>query len=298
MTLSTVAILGSGDMGSAVARCLAMKGIRTVTCLEGRSERSRQLAALAGMEVRDSLEAMLADSDVLLSIIPPADAVDFATKICPLIAAAGRDALFVDCNAIAPATTASVAAVAAACDVRFQDVGIVGAAPREGRMPVRFYTSGPHNDVIQALAMELIEVHPLGAGTGTASALKMVYASLTKGTHALRAAALIAGQQLGVGEAIRAEWRRSLPDVYAAMMHRMPILACDSGRWSGEMREIARTYDSVGLPTGFHEGAAWMYALLSQTGLAAESRDEAREKDRPIEEVLEQFIAALTASRR
>ena len=64
------------------------------------------------------------------------------------------------------------------------------------------------------------------------------------------------------------------------------------------MHEIAKTYEALGLPPSFHEGAAWIYELLSQTGLAAESRDEARQKNRSIEDVLEQFVAAFTANRQ
>lgn len=298
MTIECVAILGSGDMGSAVAASLIANGKRVVTCLDGRSERSRALAARAGMEDAGSAAAMLASADLLLSIVPPASAAGFAAQVCPLVAASGRDILFVDANAIAPQTVAGIAAIAAGNGVRFQDVGIVGAAPRPGRMPVRFYTSGPCNDEMQDLATDLVEIWPLGSVTGTASAMKMVYASLTKGTHALRAAALLAARKLGVDDAIHAEWQRSLPDVYKAMEGRMPILACDSGRWAGEMREIAETYESVGLPRGFHEGAQAMYELLAQTGLAAESRDEAREKARSIESVVDELAAVLTAPRR
>ena len=298
MKTHTIAILGTGDMGSAVGRCLADNGLKAVTCLDGRSERSKDLARDAGMEDRAGLEAMLADADMLLSIVPPAAALRFAEQMCPLISASGRDVLFVDCNAIAPTTTCELAAIAANNGVRFQDVGIIGASPRPGRMPVRFYTSGPHNAAMKQLAAELIEIRPIGDDIGRASGIKMVYASLTKGTHALRAAAAIAGERLGVGDEIRHEWQRSLGDTWAAMLKRLPILACDSGRWSGEMREIAKTYDSLGLPPSFHEGAEWIYELLSKTDLATESRDEAHEKNRSIEEVLEQFLATFTANRR
>ncbi len=150
---------------------------------------------------------------------------------------------------------------------------------------------------MQDLTTDLIDVRPLGEDIAKASSIKMVYASLTKGTHALRAAALIAGEQLGVSDEIRAEWQASLPEAYAAMEKRMPILACDSGRWTGEMREIAKTYESVGLPSAFHEGAESMYEFLAGTSLAGESRDEAREMDRSIEEIVALLHEALLSRR-
>jgi len=297
MTIETVAIVGAGDMGSAVAACVIEKGMRVVTCLSGRSDRSQALAQDAGMSDCNSLEAMIDEADMLLSIVPPAVAVDFANEVCPLIKASERDVLFVDCNAIAPTTAWKIAVIANQHKVNFQDVGIVGAAPRPERTPVRFYTSGPWNDLMQELATDLIDVRPLGEDIARASSIKMVYASLTKGTHALRAAALLAGEQLGVSDEIQAEWQDSLPEAYAAMKNRIPILASDSGRWTGEMREIAKTYESVGLPSGFHEGAEWMYEFLAETSLAGETRDEAREKDRSIEEIVALLHEALLSRR-
>jgi 3-hydroxyisobutyrate dehydrogenase-like beta-hydroxyacid dehydrogenase len=281
-----VAIMGSGDMGSAVAKSLESHDINTLTCLAGRSQRSQELAHSAGMTIVDDLSSLVASAEIFLSIMPPAAALKFAEKTCPIIAASGKDVLFVDCNAVSPATVGEIAAVASDHKVRFQDVGIIGPAPRQGRSPVRFYTSGPWIGVVEKISTELIDVRPLGEDIGRASAIKMVYASLTKGTHALRAAALIAGDELGVGAEIRAEWQQSLPDVYRAMEGRIPILAADSARWTGEMREIAETYASAGITRGFHEGAEWIYAMLAQTQLADESRAEATNKARTIEETL------------
>lgn len=290
----TVGILGTGDMGSAVAGCLIGKGFEVVSCLEGRSERSRRLAADAGISNATSLAGMVSRIDVLLSILPPSSAPEFAREICPLIDQSGRDILFADCNAVSPATVSDMAGTAAAHKVRFQDIGIVGAAPHPGRLPVRFYTSGPWIAEIQDLGTGLIDVKPLGEQIGRASALKMVYASLTKGTNALRVAALLAAEQLGVGEEARAEWAYSLPDVYKAMQGRVPDLAADAGRWTGEMREIAATFESAGVTPFFHEGAEWVYALLAATELADESRDEARGSGRSMEETLRIFAAGLS----
>jgi hypothetical protein len=120
------------------------------------------------------------------------------------------------------------------------------------------------------LAADLIAVRPIGEDIGRASAIKMVYASMTKGTHALRAAAVMAGEKLGVGEEIREEWQSSLPDIYAAMEYRLPRLPGVSGRWAGEMQEIAKTYESLGLTPSFHEGAEWVYELLASVTLDGE----------------------------
>ena len=104
---------------------------------------------------------------------------------------------------------------------------------------------------------------------------------------------MIAGESLGVGDDIRREWQESMPDTWHAMEKRTPELPSVSGRWTGEMREIAQTYESLGLTSSFHEGAEWIYELLSQTALADESREEARERSRSVKETLAQFVRTL-----
>ena len=281
-----VAIIGCGDMGSAVAKSLKSQGVNTVTCLAGRSQRSHDLAHSVGMTVVTDLGSLVEHAEMVLSIMPPSAALQFAREICPIIAASGRKVLFVDCNAVSPMTVNEIAGIANEHAVRFQDVGIIGPAPRPDRSSVRFYTSGKWTNEIRKIATDLIDVRSLGEDIGRASAIKMVYASLTKGTHALRAAALMAGDELGVGAEIRTEWQQSLPDVYRAMESRIPILAADAERWTGEMREIAKTYASAGITPDFHAGAEWIYDVLSRSPLAHESRAEAAEKDRSIEETL------------
>ena len=284
--LNRIAIIGAGDMGSSVAAELHHNGFDVTTCLEGRSNRSRNLATLAGMRTVEDLETLVADADLLLSIIPPSAAVEFARRIVPLMEQTASNALFVECNAVAPATVREIAGIAANHGVDFQDVGIVGSPPQAGRIPVRFYTSGPHEGVLRRIETERIEVKPLGAEVGRASAMKMMYASLNKGTNALRAAAILAARQLGVSDDLQAELAHSLPDVHKAMHARMPNIACDAARWTGEMREIASTYRDAGLTSGFHEGAEWVYEVLADSPIADESRDEADAKQRSLDEVI------------
>ena len=288
-----IAIVGAGDMGSSVAAELLDNGFDVTTCLERRSQRSRQLAARAGVRTVADAESLVADADLLLSIIPPSAAVSVARQMLPLIYRTASRALYAECNAVAPSTVLGIAELAAAHDVDFQDIGIVGSPPRAGHIPVRFYTSGPHEEVLRRIATARIDVKPLGAEIGRASAMKMVYASLNKGTNALRAAVILAAEQLGVGENLRKEVEHSLPNVYEAMQNRMPNIACDAARWTGEMREIASTYEAAGVTPKFHEAAEWIYKLLSHSPIASESRDEANAKKRSLDDITEIYHQTL-----
>src|SRR5215471_5342194 len=124
-TPRTVAVLGTGDMGSAVGAALVRSGIRVVTDLSRRSAHSRALAARAGLVDLGSLAAAVAS----------ACAADVAAA---LRATSARPA-FADCNAVSPATVGSIARLIEPTGAAFIDCGIVGRAPRPGGERTRFY---------------------------------------------------------------------------------------------------------------------------------------------------------------
>ena len=59
MSINTVAILSPGDMGHAVGRRLREHELRVVTCLAGRSQRTRALSEEAGIEDMASMEEVV-----------------------------------------------------------------------------------------------------------------------------------------------------------------------------------------------------------------------------------------------
>ena len=84
------------------------------------------------------------------------------------------------------------------------------------------------------------------------------------------------------------EFRISQASTLKDMEVRVSRLPADSGRWIAEMEEIASTFASVGVTPGFHEGAAEVFRLLSQTPFASETR-ETIDPDRTMEQALAVF---------
>src|SRR5207245_1582815 len=91
-------------MGQAVGKTLRTNGVTVRTCLDGRSARTRGLAAAAGVEDVRSLADLLMASEVFLSIVPPAQAKTLAEEVAPAMRATGARPLYVDCNAVAAQT--------------------------------------------------------------------------------------------------------------------------------------------------------------------------------------------------
>jgi len=256
---TTVGLLHPGDMGSVVGVCLVAAGARTLWASEDRSPGSRERAAAAGLEDAGGLAALVAASDVVLSVCPPHAALDLARQV-----AARRFAgLFVDANAVAPATAREIGSVVERAGATFVDGGIVGPPPRAAGS-TRLYLSGREAKRAVALfegsALEAIAVNDV---PGAASALKMAYAAYTKGSSALLMAIRALAASEGVDDALLAEWRRSQPDLPKRSEAAARDNARKAWRFVGEMEEIAATFAAAGLPGGFHEAAAVIYERLA-----------------------------------
>jgi 3-hydroxyisobutyrate dehydrogenase-like beta-hydroxyacid dehydrogenase len=293
----TIAVVGTGDMGSAVGGALVRAGYRVVTAGQGRSGASRALAAKAGIEDLGLLVAVVRAAALVLSIVPPAAARGFAAETALAIRETGARPTFVDCNAVAPATVREVEASIAPTGAPFVDVGIVGRGPGPGRERTRFYVSGASRRAVLDLAVPEIELIDLGADIGTASALKMAYSSLNKGTDALLTAVLLAAERLGVCPALMRELAGSQAEALTRMRARVPFLGATAARFAPEMAEIAATYESVGVTPAFHRGAEWLYALLATTPFAAETR-ATQPRERSLDEAIAVYVAALDRAPR
>ncbi len=286
-----IGILSPGDMGHAIGAYLVARGHRVLTTLDGRSAITRERAERAGLEDAGSLDGVIAGTDLVLSILPPAAAPGLARACAEAMQRTRATPLFADCNAVSPAHALEMRDTIESAGGVFIDGGIIGAAPGRGPVPTRLYVSGPSLVPLLALSGEAgdraLDVRPLGPEAGRASALKMVYAALTKGTMTLQTAVLLAAERLGLGAELAGELTASQPAAWS-QMQRVPFLPADSGRWVGEMEEIASTFAAAGVPSGFHEAAAEIFRLMAATPFAAETR-ETVDRNRTLEQTIREL---------
>ena len=292
----TIAIMFPGDMGHAVGSVLRRGGLRVITRIDGRSERTRALAARAGIEGVADDAALLRQADVVLSILVPAAAPTLAERIARAVRASGATPLYVDCNAIAPQTTRRIAEIIEGAGARFVDAGIIGPPPKPGAASTRFYASGREAAAFARLGEFGLDVRVVGDEPGQASAVKMCYAALTKGTTALMAQLSIAAARLGVSDALRAEFAQSQPAMLERMQHAVPEMVPKAHRWAGEMAEIARTFGACGLTPQTFRGAAELYALVAASDLGRISPEEWRRQVRSLEVVVEELARSRASS--
>src|SRR5262245_1993092 len=257
--MTTIGLLHPGEMGASVGAAVRAGGARVLWASEGRSADTRARAAAAQLDDAGSLAAVVAASEVVLSVCPPHGAVDIARAV----AAAGFRGLYMDGNAIAPGTARQVATIVEATGATYVDGGIIGPPPdRSGT--TRLYLSGHAAARVAALfAPGPLEAVVLPGDPTSASAIKMAYAAWTKGSQALIMNVRALAAAGGVDEALLAEWSRSQPDLPKRSENAARGTARKAWRWVGEMDEIATTFAAAGLPDGFHRGAGQIYQRMA-----------------------------------
>jgi L-threonate 2-dehydrogenase len=236
MTDPVIAIVSPGSMGAAVGARLRAHGLRVVTPA-GRSEASETRARAAGIEL--VAEDEISEVDFLFAILPPSQAIAAADYWSDRIGGGTRRPLYIDWNAVSPATVERIAARIQAAGGRFADGGIIGLPPgKEGPGPLLF-ASGDEAKELDRLEGYGIRFQRLDHSIGTASALKMSYAGITKGTIALAAVMLLAAQRVGCGEILVAELARSQAQLLAGFQRSIPDMFDKAARWVPEIKEIA-----------------------------------------------------------
>jgi len=241
-------------MGAGIGATLVSAGHSVSWASSGRGASSARRAAAAGLVDVHSVETMVASCDLIISVCPPRAALDVAAEVI------GFGGTYLDANAIAPATARQVAALVTRAGARYVDGGIIGGPPSPSSSP-RLYLSGPSAlSVRDVFAGTAVQAQVISEDETAASALKMCFAAWTKGTAALLLDVRALALAEGVDGPLLAEWEHSLPDLAGRSLGAAQQAATKGWRWVGEMEQIAATFESAGLPDGFHRAAAEIYA--------------------------------------
>ena len=286
MTVNTVGIMSPGDMGSGVGGVLKQNVFRVITVLDGRSDDSRTRATEQGIDDVGSLDELVKSSDLILSILVPSEALSFAQDVAESLVRTDSQAAVADCNAVSPATGIKISEIISAAGGKFIDAGIIGGSPRSGATP-RFYASGEHAHIVGELDGKGIEVPVMDGPIGRASALKMVYAALSKGAAALYASTLMTAKSLDIYGDLIQELEKSQAGTLKAMGS-VNSISTKAFRWIGEMEEIAATFGDAGTSSHTHRGAAETFQTIAGSSIGHErvgTVDESR--------TLEESIAAM-----
>lgn len=274
--MTVIGLISPGQMGASIGAAASHSATRVIWAGDGRSKASHTRASDAGLENGGTIDTLVKDSDIILSVCPPHDAEDVARQVKQR----AFPGLFVDCNAIAPEKSRQIAERFGYQN--FVDGGIVGGPAWKSESGTRLYLSGDRSKEIAALFDNSpLETTIIPGEIGAASAMKMVFAAYTKGTTALLAAILGVAEKEGVRNVLESQWGQTFTE---QTHQRVVANSAKAWRFEGEMQEIAATFENAGLPGGFHTAAAAVFERLAQF------------KDEPAVDIVE-LLKALNQSR-
>jgi 3-hydroxyisobutyrate dehydrogenase-like beta-hydroxyacid dehydrogenase len=261
----TVGILYAGEMGSALGRALAADGPRVVTTLEGRGPRTQRLCREAGLEELPSLASVVRLADLVVSVVPPSAAVAVARSYASLAGdATGR--LYVDANAISPATAAEVGRALAGTGVGYVDAAINGLASALHTGAI-VYLSGAHAAEVAQVFGRCLRVQVVGDRPGQASALKGALAGLSKGLTALFVEIAVLARATGLSEPFLERCRSFYPGVLAVVERMLPTYPRHAGRRAEEMAELESFMLGLGLRPDMVRAAGQVTRAVAEAGL-------------------------------
>lgn len=258
---TTIAVIAPGMMGAAIGARLNANGARVLTLLEGRSAETVARAEAAGMEGA-SLKDM-AGVDMILSVLPPGDALELAKKLSPILKASENKPHYADLNAVNPDTAVEIGSVVEATGCRYIDGGIIGGPPRDGYAGPVIYVSGPDASATRLLNELGLNCKELDAIIGTASAMKMCYGGITKGVTAIGTTLALAASRAGIADALRDELMSSQATLFKSLQRSVPDMFGKAYRWVAEMEEIS-TFVGDRAEGDIHKAVAGLYDRLAK----------------------------------
>ncbi|HKQ40885.1 MAG TPA: DUF1932 domain-containing protein [Pseudonocardia sp.] len=256
-----IGILHPGAMGAAVGNALKPVAGAVIWAAAGRSLTTSKRAETADLVGVPDVAELARRADVVISVCPPDAARAVAQQVAPLLSRPGQ--LFVDANAVSPATVTGIAELIGA--ERVVDGAIIGPPAWEpGRTVV--WLAGPAAPAVAAL----FEGSPFAAKVlagpvGSASALKACFAFQSKALPTLWVQLDAAARAYGVSDEIREELHRTGVDLDGKLAGVDAQARGKAWRWVGEMQEAAETFAAVGLPDGFSRAAAETYERMAAT---------------------------------
>jgi 3-hydroxyisobutyrate dehydrogenase-like beta-hydroxyacid dehydrogenase len=213
--------------------------------------------------MEDVSSETIATADLILSIVPPSEAIALANGLVTRLGESRRKPAYIDCNALSPKTKAEIARTLAETGCNIIDGAIIGGPPQPGEKGPRIYVSGDQSgraSVLRGLGLDLRQIDgPIGA----AAALKMSYSGISKGLTAIGAAMLLAASRSGSSRGLYQELDESLPQLLSRFEAGIPDMYPKAYRWVAEMREIAAFLSEDKAAAMIFEGAAQLYDRLA-----------------------------------
>jgi 3-hydroxyisobutyrate dehydrogenase-like beta-hydroxyacid dehydrogenase len=254
----TIAVIGLGEAGTAIARDLQIAGA-TVRGWDP------AVSAADGLDLAPTDRDAAAGADAVLSVNSASVAEQVAASVADAL---DPGAVFADLNTAAPGAKRAVAEVVAAAGGSFADVALMSPVAGRGlRTPA--LVSGPGAERFAQLLGDLgMPVTAVGPEPGEAAARKLVRSVFTKGLAAAIGEALAAAERLDRRGDVHADIERTLTEADGALLRRLIEGSRQhAARRSEEMAAAAAMLEELGVEPRIASAAeAWLRSLAAGGG--------------------------------
>ena len=250
----TVAVLGLGEAGGAIAADIAAGGTQVFGFDPAGGD-------VEGVELAADGPAAVDGADVVLSVNWASAALEAAESSARVLRS-GQ--LYADLNTASPGLKRSVAEVIAGTGAPFADVALMAPVPGRGvRTPA--LVSGPGAPVFARVMVGFgMPVTMLDSEPGAAAARKLLRSVYVKGMTAALGEALAAGERMGCAEWLAGDIGRTLDEADGAFAER--LLAGSrrhAERRMHEMRAAAELLGELGVePRVASASEQWLRELV------------------------------------
>jgi 3-hydroxyisobutyrate dehydrogenase-like beta-hydroxyacid dehydrogenase len=262
----TIGMLYPGDMGASLGRILREDGFRVLATAEGRSPRTARLGREAGLEMVESVAAVVQAAEWVFVVVPPAAARAVAEHYRSLAHRAPPSAIYVDASPVCPEETCRIAGSLADSGVGYIDAAIHGVASQM-RTLVTLYLSGRQAQLITRMLAGSLRVRYLGDRVGQASTFKMLLGGMSKGLIALFLEMVLLAKETNLVEELLECYRHFYPGVMTVVERILPTYRQHATRRADEMAELESTMQGLGLEPHLVRGARCLITALARSNL-------------------------------
>jgi L-threonate 2-dehydrogenase len=268
--MTTIALVSPGSLGTTVGKALAEQGHRICCAIADRSAATKARAAEAGFELHPSLESAVAESDFVLSLATPAEAV----KVCAEVAASlqrlrqadparsGKRIIFIDGNSISPLTSSLIQTAMEETGIACAKACFFGPSNRLTRSNV-VVVSGAAGQAAAVLFRPCAEVKFIGEDFAAAAAVKMCMSILTKSLPALYLESMRAASASGQLDGVLWLSRRLYPQISDMVERLLSTYPAHFERRIDEMGEIEEWLDQLSIKSPVARAARGSIEMLA-----------------------------------
>ena len=270
-----VAYIGYGEAGYNITKGWKKHGLENIVAFDAnrdhpkKGELIRKHAAEVGVPLMDSVEDAVEDADFIFNNTSAAFALEICRKVLPLLHA-GQ--IYLDLNATSPDTKEKMDNTPREEGVYFCDIGVMGGINVKAEA-TKMYVSGNPAGVkrfCETFSKYGMDLHPLDAAAGGASAIKMFKSVFSKGLPQLLFESMIPAMKYGVLD----EYMKNIDNTFKNRTvsefadNTMSRTIVNAERRSHELEEVVRTLENMGLDADMAKGTMNRLRKMVDSGLS------------------------------